>query len=282
MTDAPLPPDLVSKRDALLGALAAMPAAAVALSGGVDSGLVAKAAAVALGDKSVAVTADSPSVARRELLAARELAAAVGIRHVVVTPDEFADPLYRANSGDRCYHCKSHLYEAVARLDLGGAVVCSGANRDDLGDYRPGLRAAAERGVRHPLVEAGFTKSDVRAVARWWGLPNWDKPAAPCLSSRLAPGVAATADRTARVEAAEDLVRTLGVADCRARLHADDLLRLEVPAAEVPRLAAAGLGDALRRLGFRFVTLDLDGLRSGSLNDLVPLGVRARFRPVPP
>lgn len=283
MPAAPLPPDLAAKRDALLGVLAAMPAAAVALSGGVDSGLVAKAAAVALGDRAVAVTADSPSVARSELHAARELAAAVGIRHLIVSPDEFADPAYRANAGDRCYHCKSHLYAAVAALpDLAGFVVCSGANLDDLGDYRPGLTAAAERGVRHPLQEAGFTKAEVRAVARWWGLPNADKPAAPCLSSRLAPGVEVTPERTARVEAAEAILRQLGVTDCRVRYHDGDLARVEVPAADIPRVAAAGLGEALRRLGFRYVTLDLLGLRSGSLTELVPLGVQARFRrPVP-
>ena len=282
MADTPLPPDLAAKRDKLLGVLAAMPAAAVALSGGVDSSLVAKAAAVALGDRAVAVTADSPSVARRELAAACELAAAVGIRHLVVSPDEFADPAYRANAGDRCYFCKSHLYDAVrSRPELAGFVLCSGANVDDLGDYRPGLTAAAERGVRHPLVEAGFTKPDVRALARWWGLPNADKPAAPCLSSRLAPGVAVTPERTARVEAAEDYLRQLGVADCRVRYHDGDLARVEVPAAEIPRLAAAGLGDAFRRLGFRYVTLDLDGLRSGSLNDLLSLEVRSRYSPVP-
>jgi uncharacterized protein len=250
----------------------------------VDSGLVAKASAVALGGRAVAVTADSPSVARSELQAARELAAAVGIRHLVVTPDEFADPAYRANAGDRCYFCKSHLYAAIAgHPDLVGFVICSGANADDLGDYRPGLAAAAERGVRHPLVEAGFTKGDVRLLAKWWGLPNADKPAAPCLSSRLAPGVAVTPERTARVEAAEAYLRHLGVTDCRVRYHDGDLARVEVPPADVPRLAAApGLADEFRRLGFRYVTLDLDGLRPGSLNGLVPLGVQARFRrPVP-
>ena len=135
--------------------------------------------------------------------------------------------------------------------------------------------------MRHPLQEAGFAKADVRALARWWGLPNADKPAAPCLSSRLAPGVAVTPDRTARIEAAEEHLRQLGVSDCRVRYHDGDLARVEVPAADIPRLATAGLGDAFRRLGFRFVTLDLDGLQSGGLNQLVPLTVQARYRPVP-
>jgi uncharacterized protein len=281
MTQPPPPPDVAAKRDRLLAALAGLPDAVVALSGGVDSGLVAKAAAVALGSRAVAVTADSPSVARRDLQAARELAAFVGIRHVVVEPGEFADPAYRANAGDRCYHCKSHLYAAVFALpEFAGWVVCSGANADDTGDYRPGLTAAAERGVRHPLQEAGFTKADVRALARWWGLPNADKPASPCLSSRLAPGVPVTPERTARVEAAEDYLRSLGVADCRVRYHDGDLARVEVPPADLPRVATPEVAAALRRLGFRFVTLDLDGLRSGSMNELVPLAVRTRF-PVP-
>lgn len=279
MTDDILPPDLVVMRDALLRVLADMPAAVVALSGGVDSGLVAKAAVVALGDRAVAVTADSPSVARSELQAARELALAIGIHHRIVSPDEFADPAYRANTGDRCYHCKSHLYDAIAATpELTGFVVCSGANLDDLGDYRPGLTAAAERAVRHPLQEAGFTKSSVRALARWWGLPNADKPAAPCLSSRLAPGVEVTPDRIARIEAAEAILRQLGVSDCRVRYHDGDLARVEVPVADIPRVVAAGLGDAFHQLGFRYVTLDLDGLRSGSLTELVPLRVQTRFR----
>lgn len=279
MTDDILPPDLVVLRDALLRVLADMPAAVVALSGGVDSGLVAKAAVLALGDRAVAVTADSPSVARSELQAARELALAIGIHHRIVSPDEFADPAYRANIGDRCYHCKSHLYDAItATPELNGFVVCSGANLDDLGDYRPGLTAAAERAVRHPLQEAGFTKANVRALARWWGLPNADKPAAPCLSSRLAPGVEVTPDRTARIEAAEAILRQLGVSDCRVRYHDGDLARVEVPVADIPRVVAAGLGDAFHQLGFRYVTLDLDGLRSGSLTELVPLRVQTRFR----
>src|SRR5579883_2604701 len=189
-----LPPDLLAKRDRLLACLGGLPGAAVAFSGGVDSAVVAKAAALALGDRAVAVTADSPSVPRAELDDARRLAAGICIRHVVVATAEFDNPDYRKNDGTRCYHCKTELYSTIERLlpDLGVPVVCSGANLDDRGDYRPGLAAAAEHAVRHPLQEAGFTKADVRAVARAWGLPAWDKPASPCLSSRLAPGLAAT------------------------------------------------------------------------------------------
>lgn len=275
--------DLRAKSERLLGVLGQMPGAAVALSGGVDSTVVAKAAVLALGERAVAVTADSPSVPRAELEQAKTLAAAVGIRHVVVGTNEFDDPNYLRNGGDRCYFCKSELYSRVVRLlpELGVGVVCSGANLDDLGDYRPGLTAAAENGVRHPLQEAGFTKADVRAVAKEWGLPVWDKPASPCLSSRLAPGLAVTPERTGRVEAAEAYLKSLGLRDCRVRYHEGDLARVELPTDEVTRFLDAGVREALsaklRALGFKFVTIDLDGFRTGSLNALVSLEVRKRF-----
>jgi uncharacterized protein len=279
-----LTPELAAKRDRLLAILADLPGVAVAFSGGIDSTVVAKAAALALGDRAVAVTADSPSVPRSELATARELAAAIGIRHEVVVTEEFDNPDYLKNDGTRCYHCKSELYAQVESLlpRLGVPVIASGANLDDRGDYRPGLIAAAEHSVRHPLQEAGFTKADVRAVARHWGLPTWDKPAAPCLSSRLAPGLAVTPERTRRVEEAEAFLRSHGLRECRVRYHEGDLARVEVPLAEVPKLAADPLrGDLareFRRLGFKFVTLDLDGFRSGSLNELVPLELKTRFQ----
>jgi pyridinium-3,5-biscarboxylic acid mononucleotide sulfurtransferase len=283
--DSDLPPELVAKRDRLLAVLGGLPGVAVAFSGGIDSTVVAQAAVLALGGRAVAVTADSPSVPRSELATARELAARIGIQHVIVKTDEFDNPDYLRNDGARCYHCKSELYSQVERLlpELGVPVVASGANLDDQGDYRPGLAAAAEHAVRHPLQEAGFTKADVRAVARHWGLPTWDKPAAPCLSSRLAPGLAVTPERTRRVEEAEAFLRSLGLRDCRVRYHEGDLARVEVPVAEVARLAAdpvrSELAREFRRLGFKFVSLDLDGFRSGSLNELVPLELKARFTP---
>ena len=274
---------LEAKREQLLAILGDMPGTAVAFSGGIDSTLVAWAARQALGDRAVAITADSASVPRRELAEARELAAQIGIRHLVLPTAEFANPEYLRNDGSRCYHCKSELYDTIiAHLpSLGLTTICSGANLDDRGDYRPGLTAAAERSVRHPLQEAGFTKADVRALAREAGLPTWDKPASPCLSSRLAPGVAVTPERTARIEAAEMHLRSLGLRDCRVRLHEADLARIEVPTDAIPRMAGlyAELAAKLRELGFRFVTLDLDGLRSGSMNELVNLDVRARFTP---
>ena len=283
LTPADLTPDLLAKRDLLLARVADMPGAAVAFSGGVDSAVVAQAAVLALGDRAVALTADSPSVPRSELADARRLAEHIGIRHVVVRTDEFANPDYRKNAGDRCYFCKSELYTRIERElpALGVSVVLSGANLDDMGDYRPGLTAAAEHKVRHPLQEAGFTKADVRAVAKAWGLPAWDKPASPCLSSRLAPGLAVTPERTRRVEEAEAYLRELGLRECRVRYHDGDLARVEVPPAELARLAAepvrSGLTRKLHALGFKFVALDLDGFRSGSLNELISLDVRSRF-----
>jgi pyridinium-3,5-biscarboxylic acid mononucleotide sulfurtransferase len=314
MMTSDLSPELITKRDRLLEILRALdqgevprPDAAaepdgsslqskiqnqqskiplrvvVAFSGGIDSTVVARAAYQALGDRAVAVTADSPSVPRRELEEARRLAARIGIRHLVVGTEEFANPDYVRNDGTRCYYCKDELYGRIETLlpSLGEAVICSGANLDDQGDYRPGLRAASEHGVRHPLQEAGFTKADVRALARFWGLPTWDKPASPCLSSRLAPGVAVTHERTARVEAAEEYLRSLGFRECRVRLHEGELARVEVPAEGLARLAdpevRAELTARLRALGFQFVTLDLEGFRSGSLNTLVSLETRKLY-----
>ena len=275
--------DLLARRDRLLAVLHELPGAAVAFSGGVDSAVVAKAAVLALGDRAVAVTADSPSVARAELADAKRLADHIGIRHVVVRTEEFDNADYLKNDGTRCYHCKTELYSTIDRLlpELGVPIICSGANLDDQGDYRPGLVAAAEHRVRHPLQEAGFTKADVRAVAKSWGLPAWDKPASPCLSSRLAPGLAVTPERTRRVEEAEAVLRSLGLRDCRVRYHEGDLARIEVPTPEIARLAAEPVrGELARRLkdlGFKFVALDLEGFRSGSLNDLIALDVKTRY-----
>lgn len=276
-------PELIAKRDRLLAILAEMPGVAVAFSGGIDSTVVAKAAALALGSKAVAVTADSPSVPRSELATAREVAALIGIRHLVMSTDEFDNPDYLKNDGTRCYHCKDELYSRIEVLlpELGVSIVASGANLDDRGDYRPGLTAAAEHAVRHPLQEAGFTKADVRALARHWELPTWDKPAAPCLSSRLAPGLAVTPERTKRVEEAEEFLRSLGLRECRVRHHEGDLARIEVPLAVLSQLASDSIRGELarefRRLGFKFITLDLEGFRSGSLNELVPLALKTRF-----
>ncbi|HEY7424404.1 MAG TPA: ATP-dependent sacrificial sulfur transferase LarE [Gemmataceae bacterium] len=287
-TSLSLPPELVAKRDRLLEVLRGLDSAAVAFSGGIDSTVVAQAAHLALGDRAVAITADSASVPRAEIDDARRLAEHIGIRHQVVKTEEFADPDYVRNDGSRCYFCKSELYSRIETLlpELGVSVICSGANLDDEGDYRPGLKAAAEHRVRHPLQEAGFTKADVRALALAWDLPTWDKPASPCLSSRLAPGVEVTRERTARVEAAEKYLHILGYRECRVRLHEGELARIEVPATELLRLLEPAAHQELVRrfkeLGFRFVTLDLEGFRSGNLNQLVSLEHQRLFaRPMP-
>jgi uncharacterized protein len=277
-TDATsLSPELQAQRDRLLDVLRGLGGVAVAFSGGIDSTVVARAAFLALGHRAVAVTADSPSVPRAEVEDARRLARQIGIRHEIIRTEEFDDPDYVRNDGTRCYYCKSELYSRIEELlpKLGVSVICSGANLDDRGDYRPGLTAATEHRVRHPLQEAGFTKADVRALARAWGLPTWDKPASPCLSSRLAPGVEVTRERTGRVEAAEQYLRSLGYRECRVRLHEGEVARIEVPPEGLARFADPEVREALLRrfkeLGFAFVTLDLEGFRSGSLNALVSL-----------
>ena len=278
--------DITTKRDDLLSILRAMPGCAVAFSGGIDSTVVARAAHEALGDRAIAVTADSPSVPRAEIAEAERIATLIGIRHVIVSTQEFANEDYLRNDGARCYYCKSELYSRIEDHlpELQVSIICSGANLDDRGDYRPGLTAAAEHSVRHPLQEANFTKADVRELAKQWGLPTWDKPASPCLSSRLAPGLAVTPERTGRVEAAEAYLRELGLRECRVRYHEGDLARIEVPVSALARFASEevriGLVAKMRELGFRFVTLDLEGFRSGSLNGLVSLEVRRRFEDV--
>src|SRR5436190_10174462 len=277
------PPELLAKRDRLLEILRDLGRVVVAFSGGIDSTVVAKAAFLALDDHAEAVTADSPSVPRREIEDARQLAKKIGIRHRIVETQEFDNPDYVRNDGTRCYFCKSELYRRIETLlpELDGAVVCSGANLDDQGDYRPGLKAAAEHGVRHPLQEAGFTKADVRALALDWQLPTWDKPASPCLSSRLAPGVQVTPERTARVEAAEAHLRSLGFRECRVRLHEGELARVEVPLSGIALLldpeVRTRLARRLKELGFEFVTLDLEGFRSGSMNDMIDLDTKKLF-----
>ena len=280
---ADLPPAPLAKRDRLLGELRALGRVAVAFSGGVDSAVVAKAAVLACGDGAVAVTADSPSLAAGELANAAAVAAAIGVRHRVLRTSEFASPAYLANAPDRCFHCKSELYDRLADLlpELSVDAVVNGANADDLGDHRPGMRAASDRGVRSPLLDCGFTKADVRALARAWDLPVWDKPASPCLSSRIAYGVPVTEARVRRVDAAERWVRDrFALHECRVRCEANELARVEVPRPALPRVCAeaAAVSGELRRLGFRYVTLDLEGFRSGSLN-LVTLSDTARDGP---
>jgi len=249
----------------------------VAFSGGVDSALVAKAAVLSLGDAAVAVTGTSASLAAGELEAAEKLAKLIGIRHVVIPTDELNSLEYLRNAPDRCYHCKTELYTQVQRLlpQLKVRTIVNGANADDLGDYRPGMRAASEHRIHSPLADCGITKAEVRELAAGWGLPVWDKPATPCLSSRIAYGEEVTPDRLAMIDRAEQFLRARGLVNLRVRYHKGDLARIEVPIAELPRLCDGELRRELtaelRRLGFKFVTLDLEGFRSGSLNQLVQI-----------
>ncbi len=277
MTTATISDDLTAKRDALLGLLASYGSCAVAMSAGVDSSLVAKAAHEALGDRAMAVTGSSNSLASGELEQAQRLAALIGIKHSVVVTDEFSQPAYTRNAPDRCYHCKTELYTQLEGLAerLGVAMVVNGANLDDVGDYRPGMQAANEHRVASPLIECGFTKSDVRQLAAFWQLPVWDKPASPCLSSRIAYGEEVTPERTAMIDRAERYLRDLGLRELRVRYHRGDVARIEVPGDAIARLADAEVRRALvakfRQLGFKYVTLDLEGFRSGSMNDVLPV-----------
>lgn len=267
--------NLATKRDTLLSTLAAYGSCAVAFSGGVDSAVVAKAAQLALGENVVLVTGTSAALAASELESARAIAELVGIRHVEIATEEFENPNYVANAPDRCYHCKSELYTQLDRLAAraGMNVVVNGANADDLGDYRPGMQAAAEHQVRSPLAECGITKADVRELAAQWGLPIAEKPASPCLSSRVAYGLAVTPERLAMIERAEQFLRSLGFREVRVRFHPDDMARLEVPAGEIELLCKestrVSLVQELSRIGFKFVTVDLGGFKSGSLNRLI-------------
>lgn len=270
--------ELLAKRDALLALMAGYGRVAVAFSGGVDSAVVARAAFEACGENAVAVTAVSLSLASGELEEARQIAALIGIRHVVLQTQEFENENYLANPANRCYFCKSELYSRLeSRLsEIGADVICNGANLDDQGDYRPGMTAAKEHAVRSPLIEAGLMKADVRELAKYWSLPCWDKPAMPCLSSRIAYGVAVTPERVARIDAAEQFLRReWGLREFRVRCEASDLARIEIALAEIAPLLSLTtferVSRELRSLGFRCVTLDLEGFRSGNLNTLVPL-----------
>jgi pyridinium-3,5-biscarboxylic acid mononucleotide sulfurtransferase len=266
------------KRDHLHEIIADLGSVIVAYSGGVDSSLLAAVCHETLGDLSVAVTAVSPSLAKRELDAARSLARRLGWKHEIVRTREFSREDYLRNDSDRCYWCKTELFgvlEPIARER--NATVVVGTNLDDLGDYRPGGVAAAEHGARTPFVEAGLTKAEVRRLAASAGLPTADKPASPCLSSRVAYGIRVTPERLRRIERAEEVLTGFGFGVLRVRDHGD-LARIEVPLEEMERAAAlhGEIVMAFRDLGWRYVTLDLSGFRSGSLNEVLAAPVLRR------
>ena len=265
-------PTIEANRDRLLDCMKALESCAVAFSGGVDSAVVAQAAYVALGQRAVAVTGVSASLASGELAEASAVAGQIGIRHEVLRTDEFANPDYTENSPRRCFHCKSELYAQMHRKlsDWQVATIVSGANLDDQGDYRPGLEAATQWNVRSPLADCGFGKTAVRELATHWNLPVWDKPATPCLSSRVAYGEEVTRERLAMIDRAERFLRDAGYGTLRVRYHAGDLARIEIPPDRIAQLAEASerarLTEALLKIGFRYICLDLEGFRSGSQN----------------
>ena len=262
---------LTVKRDALASILAGLDSVVVAYSGGVDSTLLAAVSHEVLGEHSLAITAASPALPARGLRQASEVAASRGWNHQVVRTDEMRREEYARNEPDRCYWCKTELLEVLQPLAAArGARVVVGTNADDLSDHRPGIAAARERGVLAPLAEAGLDKNAVRELSAELGLPTATQPASPCLASRFAYGVRVTEEGLRRIERAEEFLLDLGFRELRVRDHGD-VARIEVPPDEVVRAAsmASEIGDRLKALGFRYVTLDLNGFRSGSLNDVL-------------
>jgi pyridinium-3,5-biscarboxylic acid mononucleotide sulfurtransferase len=259
--------------EALERCLEDVTSACVAFSGGVDSSLLLWAAGRRIPRERVAAfTAVSPTYLPEELTVATSLARDIGVELIVAETDEFDDPRFAGNPKDRCYYCKRHLLEAMAAAAeaRGLETLLDGANHDDLGDQRPGMRAAAELGVRHPLLEAGLGKDAVRGLARAAGLPTWDAPQQACLASRIPYGETITRDKLEAVAAAERVLHELGFRQCRVRHHGA-IARVEVEPGEVGRAAGAAreeIARRLRALGFTYVTVDLDGFRSGSMNEV--------------
>ena len=264
------------KLERLRAIFAEMDRTLIAYSGGIDSTLVAKVAYDVLGDRALAVTAESPSLLPEDLADARIQAATMGIAHEVVQTHEMDNLDYTSNPVNRCYFCKSELHDTLKPLALerGYPYVVDGVNADDLHDYRPGIQAAQERGARSPLAEVGITKLEVREMARHLGLPWWDKPAQPCLSSRFPYGEAITVAKLQRVGRAERHLRQMGLTTLRVRSEGDTA-RIELPAADIKEFVLktdlSTLVTEFQSYGFLFVTLDLEGFRSGKLNQLVPL-----------
>ncbi|CAI2717729.1 ATP-dependent sacrificial sulfur transferase LarE [Nitrospina watsonii] len=265
---------LQDKHNQLRAQIGAMPGALVAFSGGVDSTLVLAVAHAELGERALAVTGRSPSVPERELNASRDLAAHIGAEHVILDTAEIHSPDYTANPANRCYFCKSELYGHLKRVAAERRIpyILNGTNTDDLGDHRPGLVAADEAQVISPLSDSGLSKQDVRDLSQQLGLPTWDKPAMACLASRVPYGQEVTREKLGMIEQAEDFLIGLGFRQLRVRHHGD-VARIEVPQDDLPMLLdpqqARRIETRFRELGFQYVTVDILGFRSGSLNEVL-------------
>jgi uncharacterized protein len=269
-------PDLEQKRRALYDRLRLLGRLMVAYSGGTDSAYLAWSAYQVLGSEMVAVIADSPSLARADLRSAVDFAATHSIPLRIVETNELADPNYVRNGGDRCFHCKDELFEVMTNLCdsvASGMPLAYGMNVDDIGDFRPGQKAAAQHNVLAPLAEAGLTKAEIRGLARQANLSVWDRPAAACLSSRIAYGLPVTPETLDRIEQAEAFLASLGLRQFRVRHHGE-IARVEIARAEMEQIFSLTILDqistTLKRLGYKFITLDLEGFRSGSMNGLLP------------
>src|SRR5512145_861928 len=252
--------------------LAELNSVVVAYSGGTDSTLVLKVAHEVLGDRAIAMTAVSASLAATDQAEAEQIARQIGAKHVLVATEETANPEYLANTPNRCFFCKTETYDKLVEYAQanGYAAIVDGTNADDVGDHRPGRQAAREHSVHSPLLEAGFTKADIRALAKEYGLPNWDKPAAACLSSRVPYGTTITIPMLSQVESAEAMLRGLGIRQLRVRHH-DQVARIEVNPDDFATLLAhrQEVVTALKAVGYQYVTLDLAGFRSGSMNEAI-------------
>jgi uncharacterized protein len=262
---------LQAKDQALRDRLVSFGSVVVAYSGGVDSAYLAYVADRMLGDRALAVTADSPSYPERHRRLARLIAHDFGLRHEIIHTNELERPEYRANPANRCYYCKHELYTHLARIAAGrDAIIVDGNNADDRGDYRPGRQAAREFGVRSPLDEVNLAKAEIRELSRRAGLPTWDEPASACLSSRIPYHAEVTDEKLRTIERAEQAIRALGFRVFRVRHH-DELARVEIAREEMPRAldpdVAAAIVRELKAAGYRYVCLDLQGYRTGSLNE---------------
>jgi pyridinium-3,5-biscarboxylic acid mononucleotide sulfurtransferase len=273
-----LDPSLQEKLTRVIDRLAELGSIMVAFSGGVDSALVLRAALAAAPGNVLAATGLSASYAEEEIAEAKSVAAVLGAPHVMVETMELTDPRYADNTHQRCFFCKTELYGKMRdkATELGYAAIVDGTNADDLGDFRPGLRAANQLGVVSPLAEAGMTKSDIRAAARAWGVPIWNKPAAACLSSRFQYGDPITVEKLRQVATAESGLRALGLKGFRIRHH-EETARLEIPPDQfqVVLEQRSEIVEAVRRAGYRYVTLDLEGFRSGSMNEVLNARVKS-------